>query len=236
MTDPSPLHHRDQAVIDLICHHPVAHNLPWRDVLTLMRHAGHVEQKHDGKWLFKVNGIERTFRTPHGDHVEVPEIVKLREFLGEAGLLARSHGKPGPEGQAALAAVKMVVIDHHSAAVYDLRDGDCVHVATLRPHDPHHFLHHLAHRGQSRERGQRAPEDPAFYGSLIDALQGAEAAVLIGHGTGTSAAVEVLADSLRAEQGRAPARIVEVTHADTAACTVPELAKLAHEALREPSP
>jgi predicted alpha/beta hydrolase family esterase len=125
-----------------------------------------------------------------------------------------------------------VVIDHHEASVYDLRDGACVLIATLRPHDPHHFLHHLTHRDESRYRGQRAPEDPAFYDSLISALQGSEAAVLIGHATGASAAIDVLAQWLRSERGRAPQRIVEITHTDTSAHTLPELAQLAREALR----
>ena len=232
MTRASPLHHRDQAVIDLIYHHPVAHNLSWHDVLRLVGHIGKAEQKHDGKWLFQVNGLERTFPTPHGDHTEPDEVVKLRDFLSEAGFLTNSAGEPYLDGEK-VAPVKMVVVDHHEATVYDLRDGECVHVATLRPHDPHHFLHHLTHRDQSRYQGQRAPEDPAFYDSLITALQGAGAAVLIGHGTGTSAAIEVLGQWLRAEHGRVPSRIVEITHTDTSAYTVPQLAQLAHEALRE---
>ena len=87
MSTGSPLHHRDQAVIDLIYHHPVAQNLPWRDVLTLIGHIGKGEQKHDGKWLFEINGVERSFHTPHGVHMEPSEVVKLREFLGEVGFV-----------------------------------------------------------------------------------------------------------------------------------------------------
>jgi hypothetical protein len=86
VTRASPLHHRDQVVIDLIYHHPVAQNLPWHDVLTLMGHIGNAAQKHDGKWLFEVNGLERTFPAPHGVHMEPDEVVKLRGFLSEAGL------------------------------------------------------------------------------------------------------------------------------------------------------
>ena len=232
MTRPAPLNHHDQAVVDLIYHHPVAHNLPWRDVLRLMGHVGSTVQKHDGKWLFQANGRERTFHTPHGVHMAPDEVVKLREFLGEAGLLANSRGEPYMGGSDA-APVKMVVIDHHAASVYDLRNGGCVHVADVRPHDPHHFLHHLTHRDDPRYQGQRAPEDPAFYDSLIGALQGADTAVLIGHATGASAAISVLAAWLRAEHGRAPAHVLEITHTNTSAYSVPELAKLAHEALRE---
>lgn len=232
MSRPSPLHQRDQAVIELIYHHPVAHNLPWHDVLTLLGHIGRAEQKHDGKWLFEVNGLERTFHAPHGVHMAPDEVVKLRGFLSEVGFLANSRSEPYADGERA-GSVRMVVIDHQAATVYDLRDGACIHVATIHPHDPHHFLHHLTHRDQSRYQGQRAPEDASFYDSLISALQGAEAAVLIGTATGTSAAIEVLGSRLRAESGRVPARIVEVTHANTSAYTVPELAQLAHQALRE---
>jgi hypothetical protein len=83
------LHHRDQAVIDLVLHHPVAHNLAWQEVLRLMGHIGKAVQKHDGKWLFEVNRAERTFPTPHGVHMEPDEVVKLREFLSEAGFLSK---------------------------------------------------------------------------------------------------------------------------------------------------
>lgn len=86
VTHASPLHHRDRSVIDLIYHHPVARNLPWRDVLTLIGHIGRAEQKHDGKWLFEINGLQRTFPTPHGVDMEPDEVVKLREYLDEAGL------------------------------------------------------------------------------------------------------------------------------------------------------
>jgi hypothetical protein len=85
VTRASPLHHRDQVVIELIYHHSVAQNLPWHDVLTLMGHIGKAAQKHDGKWLFEVNGLERTFPAPHGVHMEPDEVVKLRGFLSEAG-------------------------------------------------------------------------------------------------------------------------------------------------------
>ena len=232
MSRPPSLPHRDQAVLDQISRHPVAHNLLWKDVLRFVGHLGKAEQKHDGKWLFEVQGLQRTFPTPHGDHVEAGEVVKLREFLDEAGLLGNARNQPSLEDHRATL-VKMVVIDHHTASVYDLRDGACTHVATLRPHDPDHFLHHLTHRDQSRLQGQRASEDPGFYDSLISALQGAQVAVLIGTATGSSAALEVLARWLRAEHGRAPRQIIEVPHANTSAYTPPELAQLAHEALRE---
>ena len=230
----SSLHHRDQAVLDQIYRHPVAHNLLWKDVVRLMGHLGKAEQKHDGKWLLEIEGLQRTFPTPHGDHMEAGEVVKLREFLSEAGFLTNAADQPYL-GADRVVAVKMVVIDHHAASVYDLRDGACIHIATVRPHDPHHFLHHLSHRDQSRLQGQRASEDPAFYNSLIDALQGAEVAVLIGTATGSSAALEVLGGWLRAEHGRAPPRIIEIAHTNTSALTPPELAKLAREAMHQGS-
>jgi hypothetical protein len=232
MIRPSSLHHRDQAVLDQIHRHPVAHNLLWKDVLRLVGHLGKAEQKHDSKWLFEVEGLQRTFPSPHGDHMEPGEVAKLREFLNEAGCGTKDGDQPQLGANRAIP-VKMVLIDHHEASVYDLRDSACTHVATVRPHDPHHFLHHLTHRDQSRSQGQRASEDPAFYDTLISALQGADVAVLIGTATGSSAALEVLGGWLRAEHGRAPPQIIEITHANISAYTVPELAKLAREALRE---
>ena len=232
MIRPSALHERDRTIIDLIYHHPVAHNLAWRDVLMLLGHIGKAEERHDGEWLFEVNGPRRTFSTPHGVHVEPDDVAKLRAFLSEAGFLTDSRGEPYLGGHDT-APVRMVLIDHHAATVYELRDGACIHVATVRPQDAHHFLHHLTHRDPLHDPGQRGLEDPSFYDSLISALQGAETAVIIGTATGTSGAIEVLGNWLRAEHGRAPARIVEITHTNTSGYTVSQLAQLAHQALRE---
>jgi hypothetical protein len=200
--------------------------------LTLVGHIGKTEKKADGQWVFEVNGLQRRFPTPHGVHVQPDDVAKLRAFLSAAGFVTDSRGEPYLGGHDT-APVKMVLVDPHAATVYDLRDGACIHVATVQPHDPHHFLHHLTHRDQPHSPGQRGPEDPAFYDSLISALQGAETAVIIGTATGTSAAIGALANWLRGEHGRAPARILEITDTNTSDYTVAKLAQLAHQALRE---
>ena len=79
------LHRREWAVIEAVYRHPLNRNLAWQDVLRLIGHLGKAELKHDGKWLFEINGFERTFPTPHGAHMEADEVVKLKEFLNEVG-------------------------------------------------------------------------------------------------------------------------------------------------------
>jgi hypothetical protein len=89
----------------------------------------------------------------------------------------------------------LVVADHHGARVFHVdvaADEASEHV--IRPYDPHHFLHNLTHKDQSREKGQRAPEEPAYYAKIADALALGGRLVVIGHGTGKSNAAHHLAD------------------------------------------
>jgi hypothetical protein len=87
----------------------------------------------------------------------------------------------------------LVVVEHHEARLYRLavqsiNPEDDV----ILPHDPHHFLHHLAHKDQSRERGQRASEEASFYERIAAAVVSAGRIVVLGHGTGHSDAAHHL--------------------------------------------
>ena len=86
----------------------------------------------------------------------------------------------------------IVAIEHHEARIFhiDIHSHD-VSEHTLKPHDPHHFRHHLTHRDQDAEQGQRASEDPAFYEQISQELAGGNQIVIVGPWN-------------RAEQRRAP--------------------------------
>ena len=93
------------------------------------------------------------------------------------------------------------------------------------------FLHHLTHKDQSRERGQRAPEDASFYERIGDALAAADRIVVVGHGTGKSNAALHLTEYLRTHHRETYQRIVREIAADLSAITTPQLLELAEHAL-----
>jgi hypothetical protein len=130
----------------------------------------------------------------------------------------------------------MVVVDHHGARIYriDSTPGDASK-RELTPYDPHHFLHHLTHKDQSREQGQRAPEDAGFYQRIGDALAAGDRIIVVGHGTGKSNAALHLTEYLRTHHRETYQRIVREIGADLSAITTPQLLALAEQALGQAS-
>jgi hypothetical protein len=128
----------------------------------------------------------------------------------------------------------LVVVDHHGTKIFHVdvaSDDPSAHV--ILPYDPHHFLHHLAHKDQSRERGQRAPEAPAYYESVAQAVARGGRIVVVGHGVGKSSAAHHLMDYLQAHHRETYQRVVREVVADLSAITPPQLLVLAREALRD---
>ena len=125
----------------------------------------------------------------------------------------------------------IVAIEHHQARLFtiDIHSHD-VAEHTVKPHDPHHFRHHLTHKNEDHERGQRASEDPAFYEQIAQALAGARAVVVVGHGTGHSNAGHHLAEHLRAKHAETAQRMREVS-VYLSAVTDKQLLELGRKAL-----
>jgi len=122
----------------------------------------------------------------------------------------------------------MVVVDHHGAKIYRIDKVSCAaSKREIRPYEPHHFLHHLTHKGQSRQEGQRAAEDAGFYRRIGDALAGAGRIVIVGHGTDRSNAARHLTESLRTHHRETYQRVVREIGADLSAITRPQLLELA---------
>jgi hypothetical protein len=110
--------------------------------------------------------------------------------------------------------------------------SDDVSRHVIRPYDPHHFLHHLVHKDQSRERGQRAPEEAAYYERIANAVALCGEIVVVGHGAGKSNAAHHLAEHLRSHHRETYQRIVREIAADLSSITNPQLLDLARQALR----
>lgn len=99
-----------------------------------------------------------------------------------------------------------------------------------RPYDPHRFLHHLTRKDLSRERGQRAPEDPSFYRGLAEAVASVGAIVVIGHGAGHSNAADGLVEFLRLHHPGTFETVTCEVVADLSGLTPPQLLVLRRRA------
>jgi hypothetical protein len=121
----------------------------------------------------------------------------------------------------------LVVIDHHAAHIFSWGVKGVANEETLEPHDPHHFHHHLVHRKEAHFQGDRVPEDSSFYEEVSTRLAPAREITLIGHGTGTSNAADVLLAHLKKHHPELARRVVANETADLSALTVPEVEALA---------
>lgn len=153
------LNQQHARVLREIFEHPVARNLEWPDVLSLMEHLGNVQQRHDGKYQIQIGTAQTIVERPQHKDVELTELLRLRTFLKEAGLEA-TGSQPAP-GQSDISSGSraVVAVDHHQARFFEF-GSDGVHLVErdhLKPLDPHGFERHLEHRKEADYKGERVP-------------------------------------------------------------------------------
>lgn len=218
----------NRRTLDAVFRHPSAHNLEWNDVLALIHKIGDVIRKNNNEFEFRVAGGVHFMRKPHTKDIAGSDVITLRKFLAETGFSSEERAPPAaPIEETALNL--LVVVDHHEAKIYDLaHSADHIGGRTIKPYDPHHFLHHLTHKDQFAARGQRAPEDITYYQAIATGLKQAESIILVGHGTGKSNAANHLSEYLRSHQPAIARRIVAERVADLSSITEPQLLELAN--------
>ncbi len=220
----------DRRTLETIFHHPAPHNLDWMDVLRLLKHLGTADEKADGKYSLMINGNHLVFHKPHGKHLDASQVADLRHYLGLSGISPDDpYGTPSAAKSNSTDVV--VLIDHHGAKLYQIHHSSDQQAETVAPYDPHHFLHHLHHRDETSEQGQRPAEDLTFYDRIAEALRDADRIVLLSHGTGSSNASNVLAERLKKQHPGIYAKIVGQAEVNTSAMTEAEILAYGRQAL-----
>jgi hypothetical protein len=225
------LHGGHLRTLEALFRHPTAHNLEWMDVIALFENIGSVHRKANEKFAFELAGEHFLIHKPHTKDLTSSEVVDLRHFLQRAGWSseAPSQAAARPDLESG---ILMVVVDHHGARIYRIepRSGDAS-PHKITPYDPHHFLHHLTHKDQLREEGQRASEDASFYRRIAEALAAASIILVVGHGKGKSNAAQHLLEYLLTHHSETYQRVVREIETDLSAITTPQLLALAEQAL-----
>jgi hypothetical protein len=235
-TDPTPIasltgsHRR---TLEAIFRHPTAHNLEWRDVVALIGTIGSAHETSNDAFAFDVAGTHHMMRKPHTKDLTGDDVIDLRHFLQTAGA-SPDHPSEAPVHPSPAAPDLLIVVDHHGAKIFHIDvTSDQVSDHVIRPYDPHHFLHHLVHKDQLRERGQRAPEEPAYYESIADAVALGGRIVVVGHGEGKSNAAHHLSEYLRSHHPETYTRVIAEPSVDLSAVTTPQLLDIARTALAQ---
>jgi hypothetical protein len=224
------LHGAHLRTLEALFRHPTAHNLEWMDVIGLLAKIGSVQRKANDNFSVYLSGEHYLLHKAHNKDLTSIEVVDLRHFLQRAGWSPETPFQAAA-GSDSEATTLMVVVDHHGAKIYRVETGPGdTSPHEIRPYDPHHFLHHLSHKDQSREEGQRAPEDSSFYERIGDTLAAASRIVVVGHGKGKSNAAQHLVEYLRTHRRETYQRVVREIEADLSAITTPQLLGLAEQA------
>ncbi len=188
-----------QITFNSIFQHPVARNLKWVDVRSmLISLADSVEKDAEILKLTK-HGKTLTLHRPNRSGMDdVAELMKVRHFLDQSNAVE----------QKALAEEvhALVVIDHRLATVYRTEMKGAVPrlIVPLDPTGNGRHLHYVA----DDSNGQRRPEPKEFYAAIAQALHTAGKILVFGSGTGASSAMEHLVDFLKTDHPGLHARVV----------------------------
>jgi hypothetical protein len=223
----------DKQTLNSLFGHPIARNLAWKDAIGLFARLGSVEHMANNETSIRIGDEHQLLRRPHGKDLTIDELMALRHFLVRSGWSIET-----PRAAAETSDI-LIAIDHHEARVYhmDLRPNDPTE-QVIKPYDPHHFLHHLTHKDQTRQSGERAAEDPSFYERIAQALSSTAPdgrIVIVGHGKGHSDAAHHLQEWLLLHHKETAQRVATAMAADISALTLPQLLALGRTALAPPA-
>jgi hypothetical protein len=219
--------------VEALFAHPLSHNIPWSHIVGLIEAIGICLEKPNGEFVLEVAGTRHVMRKPHSKDLTSSEVMDLRHFLKQAGYSPDLPSQPAVHADPAAPSL-LIVVDHHGTKIFDVDVSPAdVSEHVIRPYDPHHFLHHLVHKDQLKEQGQRAPEESAYYEKIAAAVAFGGKIVVVGHGTGKSNAAHHLTEYLKSHHSETYQRVVREIDADLSSITAPQLLALARDALHE---
>lgn len=228
----SDLSGADMRTYEALFAHPIAHNLKWHDVVHLLEKLGRVTEKSNHEHAAQIGRGQHVMRRPHGKGLTGSEVMDLRYFLSANFAVPDRSEEPVSAGFG-MAANLLVVIEHHQARIFTVKvRGEDSEKHVIRPYDPHHFLHHLTHKDQPRERGQRAHEDATFYERISQALVNAGSILVIGRGTGKSDAADHLMAYIREHHAETAKKLLTELTVDLSHITEPQLLAMARDAFK----
>jgi hypothetical protein len=176
-----------QTTYNAIFGHPIAKNLQWREIESMLSSIAEVTEQHNGSLKFVRHGQTLTIHPPkHKDFSDTDELMKIRHFLDRSA---------APEQASTEDKHLLVLIDHREAKIYQLDPRDSM-PERIEPYDPDGLHRHL-HYVEGESAGQRQPELKSFYEAVAQTLRGAEQITIFGSSTGTSSAMEQLVADLK---------------------------------------
>ena len=198
-------HHR--RTFETIFHHPIAHNLAWRDLKSLLGELGELVEEANGSFQIVLADQMATLHAPrYKDYASEGDILEIRRFLVQTGVeMPRTKAKAEMD--------MLVVLDHREALIYRTETTDAKPVRVV-PDDPRGTSRHL-HAKNEMTDGKRAPERKSYYEAIATVLSGAGRILLFGSGTGESSAMDQLLAELKKHHADLAERVLDHVVVDT---------------------
>lgn len=222
-SDWSDLNSEQRHTLEKLTGHPLNHNIKWPNVLALFEALGEVVPESGDRFRVTVGDHTAVFHAPaHHRDLSADLVVEIRHFLQQA---KRPAAEPQPGRHL------LVVIDHHATTIYEF-EPPTAKLEAIKPYDPRGRLRHLRHI-KGHYQGQRAPEDPEYYRSIIEEVRGADMIVIFGHGAGHSNAADLLVAALKERLGQPLPAVLAEARIDAKAYTDSQLMLAAQKVAAE---
>jgi hypothetical protein len=214
-----------QSTYDAVFKHPIARNLQWRDVRSMLTALSDETAEHNGNVKFTRNGQTLVVHPPpRKDFSDVQELMQIRHFLERSSAPAAAADV---HSAAAAGVHLLVVIDHRLARIYKTEFHGSV-PQQIVPYDAAGAGRHLHHVGND-SNGQRKPEVKSFYAAVVKTLEGAAQILLFGSGTGASSAMDQLMAELDRHHKAVRQRVIGAIVVDEQHLTEDQLLAKARE-------
>jgi hypothetical protein len=185
-----------QTTYKAIFQHPIAHNLQWHDVRSMLDSLAEVTEEHNGNLKYIRHGEVLILHPPkHKDISDTKEVMQIRHFLERSSV---------PETSVEKGTHLLVVINHHEARIYKTELRDSV-PERITPYDPDGTRRHL-HNLHDNTNGQ--PELKSFYEAIAQSLEDAEQILIFGSATGSSSGMAYLLAYLKEHHSDIAMRVV----------------------------
>jgi hypothetical protein len=179
-----------QRTLEALFSHPMVHGLRASKVESLLHALGaDVTPLHGRRLKIRLPGGQETWlevgEGVHHPDLDPEAVLRVRHLLQEAGVTPGHPEAEGPSARGDQSRRLVIHLDHHRTDTF-LLEGDTVEHAVLAPHGLWGSGENLSHRHDRDIAGQKAPRDYDYLNRILQAMEGTDAVLLLGHGTGES--------------------------------------------------